>query len=114
MRQPVECVEEGQDANLAAVEQRIVDEVHRPNLVGCGSRRAILAQLRLDGIGGTATEDVGAGWAQPATASNTITGPTRLNDRNSRVEFARILYLKHRDFRNLAPSTDHFFLVAYM
>ena len=47
-RQPREGVDDGQHADLAAVEQLIMRNVHRPDLIRCCRWRSTIAQLRLD------------------------------------------------------------------
>jgi len=46
-REPAECVHDGEDADLLTTGQLVRDEVHGPDLVGCGSCATIVAQLRL-------------------------------------------------------------------
>lgn len=47
-RQSGEGVDDGQHADLATVEELVMNEVHRPNLIRRRRRRSIVTQLRLD------------------------------------------------------------------
>ena len=46
-REPAEYVHHGEHTDLLASSQLVMDEVHGPNLIGCGSCATIVAQLRL-------------------------------------------------------------------
>jgi hypothetical protein len=47
-RQPREDIDDGQDANLSAIEELVMNEIHRPDLVGRGRQETVLAELGLD------------------------------------------------------------------